>query len=124
MGGVGRVRLTNGDGRREGLSASSLTMAFVLGVTTVFLDGNLDRSVEASFTASGKLTVDVRNRPGRVGLDRPGMKVLFVLTSETTTFRVVSFDSVVDCCDPRVLNVLMNFRWPGVVVSTSEVFTL
>lgn len=122
--GVGRVRLTNGDGRRDGLSDSSLTMAFEDGVTTVLRDGNLDLKVEASLTASGRLTVDVRNRDGRVGRDRPGMKVLLVFTSETTTLRVVSLDSVVDWGDPRVLNVLMNLRWPGVVVSTSAVLTL
>lgn len=127
--GVGRVRLANGDGLREGLSASSFTIAFGVGVTTILRDGNLDLRVEASFTASFtasvRLTVDVRKRPGRVGRDRPGMKVLLVLTSETTTFRVVSLDSVVDCGElARLLSVLRNLRWPGVVVSTSAVLTL
>lgn len=131
--GVGRVRLANGDGLREGLSASSFTIAFGVGVTTILRDGinlaGLDLRVEASFTASltasGRLTVDVRKRPGRVGRDRPGMKVLLVLTSETTTFRVVSLDSVVDCGElARLLSVLRNLRWPGVVVSTSAVLTL
>lgn len=114
-----------GDGLREGFSTSSFATAFELGVTKAFRVENFDLRVDASLTTASieELTVVGRNRPGRVGRERPGMKVLLVLTSETTTFSVVSLDSVVvDCVRPR--RVVKNFLSPGVVVSTSAVFTL
>lgn len=114
-----------GDGLREGFSTSSFAMTFELGVTKVFRVENFDLRVDASLTAASteELTEVVRNRPGRVGRGRPGMNVLLVLTSETTTFSVVSLDSaVVDCVRPR--RVVKNFLSPGVVVSTSAAFTL
>lgn len=110
LAGVGRCLRMKGEGLREGLSAASLAMAFVLGVTNVFLGGNLDLKVDASLIVSDEVAVVVvRNLPGRVGRTFPGMNVLFVFTSERTTFRVVSLDSVV-VDDDRPRSVVKNLR--------------
>uniref|UniRef100_A0A182THB5 Uncharacterized protein n=1 Tax=Anopheles melas TaxID=34690 RepID=A0A182THB5_9DIPT len=63
----------------------------------------------------------VRSRAGLVGRVRPGMNVLFVLTSDTTTLSVVSTASVVL---GGLYRTEASLRGCGVVVSTSAAFTL